>query len=379
MSETRDDLPDGGGLPDASSLRARLAALEAENARLAEALGRAGEPAEAALRASEARLRLAQEAGGICSWEWDVASGELHWSDSCHRLHGMDPSVVPDYAVWLSGIHPEDRQVVEATLGDAMRSGSEGWDSEFRYTRHDDGNLRWLVGRGRILRDAATGAPVSLLGIGYDITDRKLSEERQALLMREVDHRARNLLAVLQAALRLTPRDDAAQFAQAVEGRVAALARAHATLAEARWMGLDLRTLLAGELSAFLATQRVELAGLPVMLPARTAQPLAMAVHELATNAVKHGALSSAGGSIAISWRVQQAGDGQPVLALDWAEAGGPPVAPPRRKGFGSRVLDGVVRHQLGGNAMLDWATEGLQCRLLVPLSTSRPVQPQAG
>jgi two-component sensor histidine kinase len=102
-------------------------------------------------------------------------------------------------------------------------------------------------------------------------------------------------------------------------------------------------------------------------------------VHELATNAVKHGALSSAGGSIAISWRVQQAGDGQPVLALDWAEAGGPPVAPPRRKGFGSRVLDGVVRHQLGGNAMLDWATEGLQCRLLVPLSTPRPVQPQAG
>jgi PAS domain S-box-containing protein len=359
-------MPDSDASPEAA-LRARLAQLEAENARLARALAEAGAQDDAARRDNEAWLRLAQEAGGICSWQWDVATDSLTWSDSCHGLHGMDPASPPTFAAWASGIHPQDRPAVDADLREAMEGGADHWGNEFRYIRHDDGAVRWLVGRGRIVRDAVTGAPSRLIGIGFDITDRRAAEEQQALLMRELDHRARNLLAVVQAALRLTPKDDAEQYARAVEGRIAALARTQSILAEARWVGSDLRRILEGELAPFRGTQRVVLDGPPVSLPARSCQALAMAMHEMATNAVKHGALSSRGGTVAVAWQVEAPG-GPPALALRWTESGGPAVLPPRRKGFGSRVLEATLREQLGGEIDLDWAPGGLRCTLRLPL-----------
>jgi PAS domain S-box-containing protein len=364
MSELPDD--SSAGEPAwALALRRRLALLEAENGRLATALSEAAPP-RATRRDSEAWLRLAQDAGGICSWQWEVASGELQWSDNCHALHGMNPALPPDYETWFGGIHDSDRPAVEATLRGAMQGGAESWDSEFRYIRQDDGALRWLVGRGRIERDPASGAPLRLIGIGFDITERKESEARQTLLMRELDHRVRNLLAVVQATLRLTPKDDPEVYARAVEGRIAALARAHAMLAEARWSGSDLRALIAAELAPFLAAQRVTLDGPAVMLPARIAQPLAMAMHELATNAVKHGALLAAEGRIAIAWSLAEAAA---WLDLRWSETGTQGVAPPVRRGFGSRMLAATVRGQLGGELAMEWAPDGLSCRLGVPLA----------
>jgi two-component sensor histidine kinase len=152
-----------------------------------------------------------------------------------------------------------------------------------------------------------------------------------------------------------------------VEGRVAALARAQTLLAEGRWDGADLHAMLRGELAPFLAGQRADLDGPPAVLPPGTAQPLAMAVHELATNAAKHGALSVPEGRVSVSWRLEGGAAG--VLRLRWAEAGGPPVAgPPARRGFGSRVLDGTVRGQLGGAVSLAWARTGLVCEMAVPL-----------
>ncbi|MFC7475202.1 HWE histidine kinase domain-containing protein [Dankookia sp. GCM10030260] len=200
-----------------------------------------------------------------------------------------------------------------------------------------------------------------------DVTDRKRAEARQALLAREVDHRAKNALAVVQSVLRLTQAPDLPSFIRTVEGRVAALGRAQSLLASTRWDGADLRALLEGELAPFLGGQRLELRGPPVVLPAVAAQPVAMAVHELATNAVKHGALSVPGGMLAVRWTVRPA---RPTrLRLRWAEAGGPPVAgAPARRGFGSRVLEGTVRGQLGGAVELDWAASGLVCELDVPL-----------
>lgn len=346
---------------DADALRGRLAQLEAENARLLRSLE------EAARRDSETWLRLAQEAGGICSWQWDVATGALDWSDSCHALHGMDPALPPSFEAWAAGIHPEDRPGVEAALQQAMHGGAQNWDTEFRYRRFDDGATRWLVGRGRIIRDAESGAPVRLLGIGFDITERRAAEERQSLLMQELDHRARNMLAVVQAALRLTPKEDPAEYARAVEGRIAALARAQAILAEARWAGSDLRRILEGELEPFRGTQRVALDGPTVSLPARSAQALAMALHEMATNAVKHGALSSPGGTVSVAWRMVQ-DEGPARIELLWTEAGGPKVPEVRRKGFGSRVLEATLREQLGGAITMDWAEAGLRCALHLPL-----------
>jgi len=183
-----------------------------------------------------------------------------------------------------------------------------------------------------------------------------------------VDHRAKNALAVAQAALRLTRAPDLPSYIRAVEGRVGALARAHTLLAQDRWSGADLRALLEGELAPFRGGgQRVELEGPRVALPASAAQPLAMAAHELATNAVKHGALSVPEGRVSVRWSLS--GGAANVLRLRWTEAGGPPVRrPPAHRGFGSRMLDATVRGQLGGTVSLAWETEGLVCEMEVPL-----------
>ncbi|MBI0537175.1 sensor histidine kinase, partial [Roseomonas sp. KE2513] len=182
-------------------------------------------------------------------------------------------------------------------------------------------------------------------GLIWDITERKIAEEQQALLAREVDHRAKNALAVVQAALRLTKASSLPEYIAVMEGRVSALARAQTLLARDRWSGADLRTLLDGELAPFLGSgQRALLDGPAVMLPAHTAQPLAMTLHELATNAVKYGALSSEAGHVSVTWTVEEMPSGV-MLRLRWTEVGGPPLSsPPRRMGFGSRVLEGTIR-----------------------------------
>jgi PAS domain S-box-containing protein len=203
-----------------------------------------------------------------------------------------------------------------------------------------------------------------------DVTERQQAEERQILLTREVDHRAKNVLAVVQAALRLTPRDDPGAYATAVEGRVAAMARAHTLLAAEHWSGANLRALLRHELAAFVdgtaAGPHVAFEGQDLMLPPTQAQPLAMALHELTTNAVKYGALSVPAGRLAIRWHLEPG----PRLRLRWAESGGPPIGgPPRRNGFGSRVLTGTVRGQLHGSVLLHWRPSGLICDMEVPLT----------
>ena len=220
-----------------------------------------------------------------------------------------------------------------------------------------------------------------------DVTARREAEARRDLLAREVDHRSKNALAVVQAALRLTKADDVPGYVAAVEGRVGALARAQTLLAYDRWGGADLRELLHAELEPFLggggagapdqgAGPRVELAGPPVAVPAGAAQPLAMAVHELATNAVKHGALSAHGGRVSVSWRLDRAvAAAEQVLRLRWREAGGPPVSkPPERRGFGSRVIESTLSHQLGGEVRKAWNPGGLVCDVDVPLARAAAV-----
>jgi two-component sensor histidine kinase len=174
-------------------------------------------------------------------------------------------------------------------------------------------------------------------------------DARQALLVREVDHRAKNALAVVQAVVRLTPAEDPGAFQRAVQARVNALARTHTMLARGGWTATDLRALLEAELAPH--RDAVVLDGPAVPVPATAAQPIALVAHELATNAVKHGALSQPGGRVAVSWRVA---DG--ALGLRWEESGGPEVAgPPARRGFGSRMIEANIRGQLGGTVSAAW------------------------
>jgi PAS domain S-box-containing protein len=185
--------------------------------------------------------------------------------------------------------------------------------------------------------------PGRFAALFLDVTQRKVDEERQALLAHEVDHRAKNALAVMQSALRLTTAPDLPSYIQAIEGRVGSLARAQTLLAADQWAGADLRMLLQGELAMFLGAGggdglRAELKGPTVALPVEMAQPLAMAMHELATNALKYGALSVPTGCLVVAWWLDSGPSG--TLCLCWTETGGPPVVgAPKRRGFGSRLL----------------------------------------
>jgi PAS domain S-box-containing protein len=215
-------------------------------------------------------------------------------------------------------------------------------------------------------------------GIMRDISARKAGEARRLLLAREVDHRAKNVLAVVQSMLRLTPGDEPRAFVAAVEARVAALARAHSLLAEGGWSGADLRAVAERELAPYAPPRggapaargpAVALDGPPVPLAPAAVQPFAMVLHELATNAAKHGALSALGGRVEVRWRVGRRAENDGLLRLRWVETGGPALAgPPARRGFGSRVIEGTVRGQLGGAVERRWEASGLVVEVAVPI-----------
>ncbi|MES2711350.1 MAG: HWE histidine kinase domain-containing protein [Pseudomonadota bacterium] len=329
----------------------------------------------AALRLGEAQLRVAQLAARIGTWVLDPESGEFSWSDEQYALFGMSQARdgMMTYERFLTEVvHPDDRPQLEAIAAAAFASGE--FDADFRaWRRLPDGQRQvfWVSGRGR--RVPGPDGRERMFGINVDISERKESERRQQLLMHEVDHRAKNVLAVVQAALRLTPRDDPHAYARSVEGRVAALARAHILLAERRWSGASLRDLVQGEVGALdpgadaAAMPRIEIQGPEVMLAPAAAQALSMALHELATNAAQHGALSDASGRLDASWRVDaQAG----TLELRWVEGGGPPIQqPPDRPGFGSRIVEAAVRDQLGGQLKRQWLRDGLVLVITLPLA----------
>jgi PAS domain S-box-containing protein len=328
--------------------------------------------AEAALREGQARLRdLLATLDLTTVMARDLDGTVRFWSAGCERLYGWTAAEAAGRVAHalLETRFPVPLPEIEAAL---LRDGE--WRGDLRQRRRDGSEV--VVSAHKSLRRAAGGRPVAVAESLTDVTALRRAEEQQALLARELDHRAKNALAVVQAAVRLTPKDDPAAFARAVEGRVAALARAHTMLAEGQWRGAALRPLIEAELAAFLpgetvvsdrsAPPRVEVAGPDLALAPVAMQALSMAVHELATNAVKYGGLSASGGRVRVSWHVDGAAG---LLRLRWEEAGGPPIAgPPARRGFGSRVLEATVRDQLGGQVERLWGPSGLVCEIAIPV-----------
>jgi two-component sensor histidine kinase len=193
--------------------------------------------------------------------------------------------------------------------------------------------------------------------------ERKRAAEHEKLLMREMNHRAKNLLTVVQSVVELTRADNIESFVAKVTGRVAALGRAHSLTAQTRWEGSDLRCLLVDELAAFRAeTIRISLDGPPAILHPTASQALALVAHELATNAVKYGSLSNRDGCLAVTWQL-----GADGLTFTWAESGGAIVRPPARAGFGTRVLHAAIEQQLKGRVTLEWQSEGLRVVCWIP------------
>ncbi|MBN8992462.1 MAG: PAS domain S-box protein [Rhizobiales bacterium] len=223
-----------------------------------------------------------------------------------------------------------------------------------------DGTRIWFMPYPTPLRDEA-GRMLGAVNMLVDITTRKQAEERMMLLTGEVDHRSNNLLAVIQAMLRLTKADSAEDFQAAFQGRLSALANVQRLFSVSRWSGASIQTIIQEELQPY-GPARVSMTGSDVHLPASLAQAIAVTVHELATNAAKYGSLSGPAGKIDISWQTN-ADDG---LVLRWTESGGTGIAEPTRKGFGVGAVDGIIR-TLSGRITRQWKPEGLDCELSFP------------
>jgi two-component sensor histidine kinase/CheY-like chemotaxis protein len=210
-------------------------------------------------------------------------------------------------------------------------------------------------------------------GVTIDITDMKESEARRTLLVREVDHRARNALAIVQSIVRLTKAPSIESYVGVVEGRIRALSTAHSLLSESRWEGANLNRLVDEELAPYRGSdgERLLISGPPVFLKPETAQIIALVLHELATNAAKYGALSHLKGQVALSWQWEQG-----KLDLQWAESGGPAVQTPITKGYGTKVISASVMQQLGGTAAFDWHPDGLKFAMSIAIG-DRPAAAQ--
>ncbi|SOE01674.1 PAS domain S-box protein [Caenispirillum bisanense] len=319
--------------------------------------------AEARLMESEERFRRLADTAPVMIWVTDDSGWCTYLNRRWYEFTGQTIEDGEGFG-WLDATHPADHEAAEVAFRDAL-AAHEGLRLEYRL-RRADGTYRWVIDAA-VPRFGADGSFLGHIGSVFDIDDRREAEERQALLAREVDHRARNALAVVQAVVRLTPADSPEAYREAIEGRIAALARAHGLLATARWTGGDLRRLAEDELAPYLdaAAERATLDGPAVTLAPDAVQPVAMILHELATNAVKHGALSGPTGRVAVAWHMGEDGD----LRLTWEETGGPPVpGAPSRRGFGSGMIQRAAR-QLRGESAKDWRVGGVVCTVRIAAS----------
>lgn len=216
-----------------------------------------------------------------------------------------------------------------------------------------------------------------VVGIGIvceEVTEKRRAQDRERLLSREVDHRAKNLLAVVHSIVQLSNAENVKEYRQAVSSRIQSLARTHSLLADSRWEGSGLMRLVKEELAPFMRSGRISVDGPDVHLKPSATQDIALVLHELATNAAKYGALSAASGALSVVWQHVDNADGH-YLLLTWRESGGPPVSPPVRHGFGSTLVEATLQGQLKGSAIFHWNTEGLCVELTIPVAETRTRQ----
>jgi two-component sensor histidine kinase/PAS domain-containing protein len=325
---------------------------------------------EDALRSSEARLQFALDAAHMGTWSWEPASDVALADARTLAILGEPGETTFSLArTPEERLHPDDivpyRAAVEAALDPR---GNGALHVEFRWIRRDGSQL-WLLqcGLTQFEGEGAQRRGVRMTGTVMDITDRKVAEERQSLLAREIDHRAKNLLATIQAMISLSARSHTAleDFVTATQNRIVSLAKAHDLMAVTHWEGAGLRQLVEHELRAYASNkeQVATIEGDRVVLKPSAATALSMVIHELATNAAKYGALSVPDGRVSCRWKCTHDG----TLALQWQESGGPLVEPPKRKGFGSLLVLKTLEHELGGHAHTDFAREGVRCSITLP------------
>lgn len=325
------------------------------------------------LQEANARLQLVIDVAGVGTWERDFKNNVVRWSDRCFELLGYAPGeVTPSDETWLRHIHAEDRERVRLSFTQSAAEG--GPFQEIYRSLAKDGTIIWCEARAHHERDAE-GAPQRAIGVIVDITQHKAAEERQRLMVQELHHRVKNSLATVQAIASLTSRasTDVKSFYAAFSSRIESLSRTHTLLVTHNWARIRITDLLAAELSSFQDREekRVVYSGPGIHLPSDTALSLGLVFHELTTNAVKYGSLSTPGGRLDVRWTLENSEDAA-RLELEWIESGGPPVAEPQRRGFGTTLLRKIFAAQAGARLEMSYEPKGFEFRLSLPIQTAR-------
>lgn len=352
--------------------RAEAALLHSRELEAAAQLEIAAQKSRAALQQSEQQLEFALRAGRLGSWSFDIETGAMTASEvfRTNIKAGVDAPLahIDDFDRF---VHPDDRaRNIQARLT-AIRDHTD-LDSEFR-TQSPEGEVRWILSRGRAVYDES-GKALRMAGVSLDITARKAAEERQRLLLDELNHRVKNTLATVQSIAIQTRRDtqDAAAFERAFLERLSALARVHDLLSRVSWEGASLADVVSQTLAPhFVASNRggrLSLDGPDVRLGPNAAVTLTMAFHELTTNAAKYGALSVDSGRVQVRWRADDLLSPR-AIEITWREIGGPTVIPPARRGFGTRFIETGLAREFDGAVELEFNPEGVRCRMTIPLS----------
>lgn len=322
----------------------------------------------ATLRESELQLRLAQEAAELGTWENNFVSGKYLWTAQVRDLIGVGPDDPASLDLLMSRVHPDDRGAIEAEItGIRQLRQDRPYRREFRVIR-PGGAVRWLEDQGRV-EYGENGHAGRAVGILRDVTDRKTYEQQAQFLAREVNHRAKNILSLVQAIARQTAASSPVDFVPRFLKRLHALAASQDMLINSGWKGAELRDLIGTLLAHFkdLIGERIILEGPTLRIKASASQALGLAIHELATNAGKYGALSGDDGIVTVAWSVGQGRSGESIFAISWVERGGPPVTPPGRRGFGTTVIETMTKLSLQADVAFDFKPDGLSWRLECP------------
>jgi len=339
-----------GVLMDITDAKTEDARIAADRARLAE---------------SEARFRAMADSAPSPIWVTD-AKGSLEFANRAFLEMAQASMVEVSGDAWGKLLHPEDRARVAQARQDAKADNfrPNSWEARFRI----GDAWRWMRTASRARFDEA-GTFQGYVGLAMDVTEARQAEDRQRLLINELNHRVKNTLATIQSLARQTLREGVpmAEARERLTERLLALSAAHNVLTRENWESADVADIAREAVRPYedRPDERIALEGPRVRLAPNVALAISMALHELATNAQKYGALSAPTGKVRLTWVLNPTGE---AVDLEWRETGGPPVAPPQAKGFGSRLLSGLAG-ELGAPAAIDYARSGLICRLRAPLS----------